>query len=62
MFAEAPQQVACHRLLGAAALPDRKFDLGMQSFASADDGIVKCPERGDVDLAETGSAATRCPT
>ena len=44
MFAEAPQQVARNRLLGAATLPDRKFDLGMQRFAGADDGIIKCPE------------------
>ena len=62
MFAEAQQQVACNRLLGAAPLPDRKFDLGMQRFASADDGIVECPEGGNVRFAETLSGAPRCPT
>ena len=53
MLAQAPQQVACNRLRGAASLPDSKFDLGMQRFAGADDGIIKCPERGNVRFAET---------
>lgn len=61
MFAEARKQIAGNRLFGAAALPDGKFYLGMQRFAGADDGIVKCSERGNVGLAESGSGAPRRP-
>ena len=62
MFAQAPEQLACNRLLGTTAFPDGKFDLGMQRFASADNGIVECPEGGNVSVAETLSGAPRCPT
>ena len=61
MFAEAPEQVASNRLLRATALPDGKFDLGVQRFAGIDDGGVECSERCNVGLAKADFRAPRGP-